>query len=230
MSRAAQAAPARRNPLAPEGVQTSSMDCGPAVLKSLLAGHGVNASYARLREACQTDVDGTSINTLESVARGSLIVAAAELASTSEVALAVLAAVLRPAVAESLRVEVALSTPLLTSAMLVFFRLSTEEVMPAAAAAEPAATVAEAESRALWSAPETASMPMPMPMPDARRRASMIQVLGRRAAHVVPRDRGSREFAQGEKSGRHKRKKKNDEVMRENLASRGTETSAEKNK
>jgi hypothetical protein len=35
-------------------------------------------------------------------------------------------------------------------------------------------------------------MPMPMPMPDARRRASMIQVLGRRAAHVVPRDRGSR--------------------------------------
>ena len=72
------------------------------------------------------------VDTLESVARGSLIVAAAELASTSDVALAVLAAVLRPAVAESLRVEVALSTPLLTSAMLVFFRLSTEELMPAA--------------------------------------------------------------------------------------------------
>jgi len=69
VSRAAQAAPARRTLLAPEVVQTSSMDCGPAVLKSLLAGHGVNASYARLREACQTDVDGTSINTLESVAR-----------------------------------------------------------------------------------------------------------------------------------------------------------------
>ena len=144
------------------------------------------------------------VETLESVARGSLIVetlelivAAAEVASTSEVALAVLAAVLRPAEAEAWRVEVALSTPLLTSAMLVFFRLSTEEVMPAAAAAEPAATVAEAESRALWSAPETASMPMPMPMPDARRRASMIQVLGRRAAHVVPRDRGSRVFVSG---------------------------------
>ena len=101
------------------------------------------------------------------------MVAAAELASTSEVAIAVLAAVFRPAVAESLRVEVALSTPLLTSAMLVFLRLSTEEVMPAAAAAEPAATVAEAESRALWSAPDTTSMPMPMPMPDARRRVSM---------------------------------------------------------
>ena len=46
------------------------------------------------------------------------MVAAAELVSTSEVAIAVLAAVLSPAVADSLKVEVALSTPLLTSAML----------------------------------------------------------------------------------------------------------------
>ncbi len=45
------------------------MDCGPAALHSLLAGFGVPVSYGRLREACQTDVDGTSIDALESVAR-----------------------------------------------------------------------------------------------------------------------------------------------------------------
>lgn len=45
------------------------MDCGPAALSCLLAGFGINASYGRLREACQTDVDGTSINTLEDTAR-----------------------------------------------------------------------------------------------------------------------------------------------------------------
>jgi ATP-binding cassette subfamily B protein len=44
------------------------MDCGPAALASLLGGHGIPASYGRLREACQTDVDGTSIDTLEEVA------------------------------------------------------------------------------------------------------------------------------------------------------------------
>ena len=54
--------------LAPEVVQTSSMDCGPASLKSLLEGFGISVSYGRLREACQTDVDGTSIDTLEEVA------------------------------------------------------------------------------------------------------------------------------------------------------------------
>lgn len=59
----------RRRFVAPEVVQTSSMDCGPAALKCLLEGHGVPASYGRLREACQTDVDGTSIDTLEVVAR-----------------------------------------------------------------------------------------------------------------------------------------------------------------
>ena len=53
---------------APEVVQTSAMDCGPAALKSLLEGFGVRVSYGRLREACQTDVDGTSINTLEDIA------------------------------------------------------------------------------------------------------------------------------------------------------------------
>ena len=44
------------------------MDCGPASLKCLLEGFGVPASYGRLREACQTDVDGTSIDTLEEIA------------------------------------------------------------------------------------------------------------------------------------------------------------------
>jgi ATP-binding cassette subfamily B protein len=54
--------------LVPEVVQTSAMDCGPACLKALLEGHGIPASYGRLREACHTDVDGTSIDTIETVA------------------------------------------------------------------------------------------------------------------------------------------------------------------
>ena len=53
---------------APEVVQTSAMDCGPASLKCLLEGFGVSVSYGRLREACQTDVDGTSIDVIEEVA------------------------------------------------------------------------------------------------------------------------------------------------------------------
>ena len=56
---------AARKFLAPEAIQTSSMDCGPATLKSLLSGFGIKASYGRLREACHTSVDGTSIDTLE---------------------------------------------------------------------------------------------------------------------------------------------------------------------
>lgn len=58
----------RQRWLAPEVVQTSAMDCGPASLKCLLEGFGVHASYGRLREACQTDVDGTSIDTIEDIA------------------------------------------------------------------------------------------------------------------------------------------------------------------
>jgi ATP-binding cassette subfamily B protein len=54
--------------LVPEVVQTSAMDCGPASLKCLIEGFGVRVSYGRLREACQTDVDGTSIDTMEEVA------------------------------------------------------------------------------------------------------------------------------------------------------------------
>src|SRR5919109_5609474 len=58
----------RRRWLAPEVVQTSAMDCGPAALTCLLGGFGISVSYGRLREACQTDVDGTSIDTLEEAA------------------------------------------------------------------------------------------------------------------------------------------------------------------
>ncbi len=57
-----------RRLLAPEVVQTSAMDCGPAALKCLLEGFHIPASYARLQEACQTDLDGTSINTIEQIA------------------------------------------------------------------------------------------------------------------------------------------------------------------
>jgi ATP-binding cassette subfamily B protein len=51
------------------------MDCGPAALKCLLEGFGLHASYGRLREACQTDVDGTSIDTLEDLANNVGLVA-----------------------------------------------------------------------------------------------------------------------------------------------------------
>ena len=57
----------KRRFLVPEVVQTSSMDCGPASLKSLLAGFDIPVNYGRLREACMTDVDGTSIDTLEEI-------------------------------------------------------------------------------------------------------------------------------------------------------------------
>lgn len=44
------------------------MDCGPAALKSIFAGFRIPISYGRLREACQTGIDGTSIDTMEAVA------------------------------------------------------------------------------------------------------------------------------------------------------------------
>jgi len=68
-SRARASVPGRRRFLAPEVIQTSAMDCGPAALKCLLEGFGVSVSYGRLREACQTSVDGTSIDTLETLAQ-----------------------------------------------------------------------------------------------------------------------------------------------------------------
>lgn len=56
-----------RRLLVPEVIQTSSMDCGIASVKAVLDGFGIPASYGRLREACQTTVDGTSIDALEEV-------------------------------------------------------------------------------------------------------------------------------------------------------------------
>jgi ABC-type bacteriocin/lantibiotic exporter with double-glycine peptidase domain len=53
----------------PEVIQMSAMDCGPATLKCLLEGFRIPTSYDGLREACRTDIDGTSINELERVAR-----------------------------------------------------------------------------------------------------------------------------------------------------------------
>ena len=58
----------KRRFLIPEVIQTSAMDCGPAALKALLEGFDIHVSYGRLREACQTSVDGTSIDTLEDIA------------------------------------------------------------------------------------------------------------------------------------------------------------------
>ncbi|HYI40252.1 MAG TPA: ATP-binding cassette domain-containing protein [Allosphingosinicella sp.] len=60
--------PKERRFFAVEVVQTSTMDCGPAALKCLLEGYHVPISFGRLREACQTDVDGTSIDTIEEIA------------------------------------------------------------------------------------------------------------------------------------------------------------------
>ena len=58
----------RRRTIIPEVIQISATDCGPASLKSLFAGMGLELNYRVLREVCQTDVDGTSIVTLEEVA------------------------------------------------------------------------------------------------------------------------------------------------------------------
>ena len=59
----------KRSWLIPEVIQTSAMDCGPAALKSILEGFGRPVSYGRLREACHTEVDGTSIDTIEEIAQ-----------------------------------------------------------------------------------------------------------------------------------------------------------------
>ena len=59
----------QRRTVVPEVVQTSATDCGPACMKSVLEGLGLSLDYRTLREACQTDVDGTSINTLEEIAK-----------------------------------------------------------------------------------------------------------------------------------------------------------------
>lgn len=53
----------------PEVLQTSAMDCGPAVLKAVLDGYGLSCDYGQLRERCETDVEGTSIDVLARIAR-----------------------------------------------------------------------------------------------------------------------------------------------------------------
>jgi ABC-type bacteriocin/lantibiotic exporter with double-glycine peptidase domain len=65
----ADAAAVTRRCFIPEVMQTSAMDCGSAALKALFGGFNRYLSYGRLREACQTDVDGTSIDTLEVIAQ-----------------------------------------------------------------------------------------------------------------------------------------------------------------
>src|SRR5215472_11253479 len=54
--------------LVPEMVQASSMDCGPAALKSLLQGFGISVNYDALRDACSTSTEGVSIDTIEQIA------------------------------------------------------------------------------------------------------------------------------------------------------------------
>src|SRR5438552_19169005 len=61
--------PRSRRTVIPEVVQTSATDCGPASMKSVLAGMGLSLDYRALREACQTDVDGSSIDTLEELSK-----------------------------------------------------------------------------------------------------------------------------------------------------------------
>ncbi|OHU85147.1 MULTISPECIES: ATP-binding cassette domain-containing protein [Pseudoalteromonas] len=51
----------------PEVIQSSALDCGPAVIKALLSGFNIDANYENLREHCHTDIDGTSIEALESI-------------------------------------------------------------------------------------------------------------------------------------------------------------------
>jgi ABC-type bacteriocin/lantibiotic exporter with double-glycine peptidase domain len=58
----------RRRLLAPEMPQASALDCGPAALASMLAGFGIEVAFDRLRDACRTGRDGTSIDALEAVA------------------------------------------------------------------------------------------------------------------------------------------------------------------
>ncbi|HEX8238964.1 MAG TPA: ATP-binding cassette domain-containing protein [Allosphingosinicella sp.] len=80
--------PKERRWLAVEVVQTSTMDCGPAALKCLLEGHHIPISYGRLREACQTDVDGTSIDTIEEIAKDLGLLAEQALVPVDHVTLA----------------------------------------------------------------------------------------------------------------------------------------------
>jgi ABC-type bacteriocin/lantibiotic exporter with double-glycine peptidase domain len=56
----------KRSP--PEVLQSSLMDCGPAALKCVLDGFGIDVNYEHIRRRCQTDVDGTSVDAIASLA------------------------------------------------------------------------------------------------------------------------------------------------------------------
>ncbi len=58
-----------RSLLVPEILQSSLMDCGPAALKAVLEGFGISTPYDRLRQACHTGVDGTSLDVLAAVGK-----------------------------------------------------------------------------------------------------------------------------------------------------------------
>jgi predicted double-glycine peptidase len=58
----------QRSVLVPEVVQVGALDCGPAALAAVLRGFGAAGELERLREACGTGRDGTSIDVLEAVA------------------------------------------------------------------------------------------------------------------------------------------------------------------
>lgn len=59
----------RRRFLAPEVLQTSSVDCGPACLRSMLLGFGLDVPYEQVRAACGTGVGGSSMSRMETVAQ-----------------------------------------------------------------------------------------------------------------------------------------------------------------
>lgn len=62
-------APSSRSRSAPEVLQSSAMDCGPASLCSWLLGEGIATNVEELRVLCHTNVDGTSVDSLEGVAQ-----------------------------------------------------------------------------------------------------------------------------------------------------------------
>ena len=60
--------PPKQRLFAPQVRQTSPADCGAAVLKSVLQGFDIPVSLENLRQACQSQVDGTSIDGIEKLA------------------------------------------------------------------------------------------------------------------------------------------------------------------
>lgn len=55
--------------LIPETLRIGPMDSGPAAMKSLLAGFGINLNYDALRQECQTDFDSANMDDMERLAQ-----------------------------------------------------------------------------------------------------------------------------------------------------------------